>query len=136
MHLGDNAFESLLDEPIAVAVPVSHPFAGRATVRLEELRGEPFILCREGYHLRSLTLEACGLVGFTPRVSVSGTDVDTALRFVRAAGRDAGARDRRPPVAGVAVPVVDRLPHHGIAWNPHRYFSPPAASPSLRKRCG
>lgn len=132
VHLGDNAFESLLDEPIAVAVPVSHPFARRATVRLEELRGEPFILCREGYHLRSLTLEACGLVGFTPRVSVSGTDVDTALRFVRAGlGVTLVPEIAARSVAGVsAVPVVEPRLYRtiGIAWNPHRYFSRAAAA--------
>ena len=132
VHLGDNAFEALLNEPIAVAVPAAHRLGGRDAVRLDELRDEGFILCREGYHLRSLTLEACAAAGFAPRVTVSGTDVDTALRFVRAGlGVTLVPEIAARSVEGVrTVALVDPPLSRtiGIAWNPHRYFSRAAAA--------
>lgn len=125
-------FEPLLDEEIVVALPKRHPYAGRAEVAVRDLREERFILCREGYHLRSLTFAACEEAGFRPKVAVSGTDIDTALRFVRAGlgvtlvpqmAVD-GAHD--VVVASLVEPSLYRTV--GIASNPHRYLSQAASA--------
>lgn len=132
IHLGDMNFETLLEERIVVAVPVDHPYAGRGQVELSDLENEGFILCREGYHLRSLTLEACTSAGFTPRVTVSGTDVDTALRFVRAGlGITLVPELALRSMEGVGALALSepRLSRTiGIAWNRQRYFSRAASA--------
>lgn len=126
------AFEPLLEEEIVVVLGPEHPLAGRASVRMEELREEGFILCGEGYRLRSLTLAACESAGFTPRTAVNGTDIHTALQFVQAGlGVTLAPRLAVEGVAGVAVarieaPALKRTV--GIAWNPQRYLSQAATA--------
>src|SRR5690606_29609971 len=120
-------FEPLLEEEIVVALPQGHPLSGRGTIPMRKLREERFILCREGYHLRTLTLAVCREAGFTPRIAVSGTDVDTALRFVRSGlgvtlVPQIALDDSRAVVAlSLREPTVTRTV--GLAWNPHRYLS-------------
>src|SRR5690606_35061135 len=135
------AFDFLLEERIVLALPADHPLSQRESVSLAELRDEGFILCREGYHLRTLTLRACEAAGFQPRVTVSGTDVDTALRFVQAG---LGVTLIPEFVAGSAPGVVTPLLKEpalyrrvGIAWNPQRYLSKAALAfhRFLRKAC-
>lgn len=125
--VGNMAFEFLLQERIFVGLPPNHPLSDRKSVALAELKGDPFILCREGYHLRSLTIEACRSVGFSPRVTVSGTDVDTALRFVQAGlGVTLIPEFVAHSAQGVATPVLENPSLHrsvGVAWNPRRYLS-------------
>ncbi len=127
-----HVFEALLKERIVAALPPGHRFCGRREVALAELQSEGFIICREGYHLRSLTFAACAAAGFTPRVAVSGTDVDTALRFVQSGLGVALV----PQIAvhrfgGVAaVPLSDPPLERtiGLAYNPGRYLSRAAAA--------
>lgn len=132
VNLGDNEFEPLLKERIVVAVPMGHWVAARGDIRLIDLRRERFILCREGYHLRSLTLDACAAAGFSPLVAVSGTDVDTALRFVQAGlGITLVPEIAVRSIDGVvALPIASpRLFRTvGIAWNPNRYLTRAAAA--------
>src|SRR5690606_10563693 len=71
------AFETLFTEEIVAALPASHPLGSREKIDLVEMRDEGFILCQEGFHLRRVILEACRSVGFSPRVVLSGTNVDT-----------------------------------------------------------
>lgn len=130
--LNGHVFEPLLNERIVVALPPDHPLAGQAAVCLEDLRDEGFIVCREGYHLRSLTLTACQTAGFAPRIAVSGTDVDTALRFVQSglgvalvpeiAVRHFGGVE----TVALSDPPLERT--IGLAYNPGRYLSRAAAA--------
>lgn len=123
----NRAFEFLLKEQIFVGLPLDHRLSERKSVALLDLKDDGFILCRQGYHLHSLTLDACESVGFTPRVTVSGTDVDTALRFVQAGlGVTLIPEFVANSAQGVATPAL-RSPtlyrNVGIAWNPQRYLS-------------
>ena len=136
-----DGFEFLLKERIVVALPAQHPLKHRPAVSLKDLRGERFILCREGYHLRHLTLEACAAAGFAPRVAVSGTDVDTALRFVHAGlGITLIPESAAGSVQGISTCLLENPPLYrrvGIAWNPGRYLSRAAAAlrDFLREAC-
>lgn len=131
-NMHDIVFESLLKEEIVVALPEGHQDAGRTTISMADLRQERFILCREGYHLRTLTLAACKEAGFRPRIAVSGIDIDTALRFVRAGlGVTLVPKMAVDSVPGIFVvslsePVLQRTV--GIAWNPQRYLSKAASA--------
>lgn len=126
------AFEPLLEEEILLALPVGHPLAGREVIPWRDLREERFILCREGYHLRSMTFAACEEAGFKPKVAISGTDIDTALRFVRAGlgitlvPRMAVDAPDGFVVASLVEPTLRRTV--GIASNPHRYLSQAASA--------
>lgn len=138
---GDLRFEFLLQERIMVGLPHNHPLSGREAVALAELREDGFILCREGYHLRTLTVEACQQAGFTPRVTVSGTDVDTALRFVQAGlGVTLIPEFVAASAQGIHTPALEEPALYrnvGIAWNPQRYRSKAASALHgfLREAC-
>lgn len=62
--------ETLIRERLIAALPGGHPLASRKTLRLRDLREEPFILIPPrwgtGYHTR--VLDACQEAGFVPRV--------------------------------------------------------------------
>ena len=47
------AFEPFFRDEVALAVPASHPFAGK-TITLEQLRGEPLIVMQEGAGVRQV----------------------------------------------------------------------------------
>lgn len=130
--VGSGTFQFLLKERIVVGLPAGHPLAGRREVALDELADDDFILCREGYHLRGLTLEACATAGFVPRIAVRGTDVDTALRFVQAGlGVTLLPQLMARSAQNVATPLLAEPPLYrnvGIAWNPQRYLSRAASA--------
>lgn len=74
--------ELLLDEPIMVGLPNGHPLTQRSSLTIDELRAEPFVMFREGYDLREVTLDACRRAGFEPRIALEGGEMDSVLRFV------------------------------------------------------
>jgi LysR family transcriptional activator of glutamate synthase operon len=76
----------LLEEELLLVVPRHHPLAsGSRRVPMAQLRGEPFVMLREGaYDLRDQTLAACRRAGFEPYVALDGGEMDSMLRFVAA----------------------------------------------------
>jgi DNA-binding transcriptional LysR family regulator len=78
------ATEMLIEEPILAAVPPNHPLSQRTSLRISDLRGESFVLYRDGYDLREVTLSACQQAGFQPHVSLDGGEMDRVARFVNA----------------------------------------------------
>jgi DNA-binding transcriptional LysR family regulator len=76
--------EMLIDEPILAAVPPNHSLADRSSLKIADLCEEAFVLYRDGYDLREVTLAACQAAGFQPRVSLDGGEMDSVLRFVNA----------------------------------------------------
>ncbi|SHI87726.1 transcriptional regulator, LysR family [Roseomonas rosea] len=69
----------VLQEPVAIALPASHPLAAREAVPLEELSAETFITPHHGagvsFHRH--TMAACQLAGFQPRLGPQGRDFMT-----------------------------------------------------------
>ena len=77
--------DPLLEERLLAAIPPGHRLANASTVSLADLRGEPWVLLREGtYELREQTLAACRRAGFEPRVALDGSEMDSVLQFVAA----------------------------------------------------
>ncbi|WP_280669347.1 MULTISPECIES: LysR family transcriptional regulator [unclassified Kitasatospora] len=66
------------------AAELETPARGRPPARIEDLRGRPLVMFREGYDLREATLAACRAAGFEPEFAVQGGEMDAVLGFVRA----------------------------------------------------
>jgi DNA-binding transcriptional LysR family regulator len=78
LPLGVTSFP-VLQEPVAIALPASHPLAGRDAVPLEELSGETFITPNHaaGVSFHQHTVAACQAAGFQPRLGPQGRDFMT-----------------------------------------------------------
>lgn len=75
----------VLRESLVVASAVGGRHTpGRDPVRLAALRETRMVMFRDGYDLRTTTLEACQRAGFVPRLAVEGGEMDAVLRFVEA----------------------------------------------------
>jgi len=72
-------------EHIVALLPNNHPLADRPALELAQLRNESFILFPEGYVLREIVVNACQQLGFYPKVSFEGDDID-AIKGLVAAG--------------------------------------------------
>jgi DNA-binding transcriptional LysR family regulator len=77
--------EPVLRESLVVASVAGEPSPLPADqAELTDLRDIPMIMFRVGYELRETTLQACRRVGFTPRFSVEGGEMDAVLACVEA----------------------------------------------------
>lgn len=80
----DLAMTHLLDEQMHVALPPNHPLAGRSSLRLEELSGDPWLCGSSESSCRQLTLRSCERAGFTPDVAYESNDYTVMLALVNA----------------------------------------------------
>lgn len=64
----------LLDDPINVVLPRSHPSARRAVVQLEELAGDSWITSTARSSCHAFVRRACKAAGFTPQVTMESDD--------------------------------------------------------------
>ncbi|GIP39161.1 putative HTH-type transcriptional regulator YwbI [Paenibacillus sp. J31TS4] len=116
-------------EHLLLIVPKRHPLAGRASVRLDELKDEPFLLFREDFALHDRIPAACLQAGFQPRVVYESSQWDF-ISEMAAAGLGIGllpetiARHLKTgPLA--AIPVTDpQIPWHlAMIWRKEGYLS-------------
>ncbi len=86
--LGDPALQSeTLDrERFVLALPVDHPRAGQAKLRLRDFAGEGFILFsrHQGSAIYDAIIASCQRAGFSPRIAQEGGGVQTILALVAA----------------------------------------------------
>jgi LysR family transcriptional regulator, transcription activator of glutamate synthase operon len=75
----------LFSESIHALLPATHPLAKREKINLLDLKNDDFVLFPEGYILRKVAVDACRNVGFVPKVTSEGEDMD-ALKGLVAAG--------------------------------------------------
>ena len=117
------AIAPLYDEPFVVAVPASHPFAGRESISAAELKKETMLLLGTGHCFRDHVLEVCPeFARFSSdaegiRKSFEGSSLETIKHMV---------------ASGMGVTVVPSLsvPPHP---SPHLRFVPfEAPIPSRR----
>ena len=74
----------LFHDPLVLAVAPEHPLAARRRVRVADLDGLSLVMFREGYDLRSVTLDACRDAGVSPHLVSQGGEMDGVLAFVAA----------------------------------------------------
>lgn len=86
VHARDIDVRLLRREPLIAVLPETHPLAGSDTVRLANLRDEPFITYPS--HHRSVVydavLDACQRVGFSPAKVQEVAETSTLVAFVAA----------------------------------------------------
>jgi DNA-binding transcriptional LysR family regulator len=68
----------LFTEELYLFVPREHRLAGRLSLSLSEVSGDPFVAFKRGYGIRDLTEELCRQAGFEPRIAFEG-DITSAL---------------------------------------------------------
>ncbi len=81
--------ELLITEELFAILPSAHRLAGQESIRLEQLKEEPFVMFSEAYSLRAIVLEACAEAGFRPMIGFEGEETDT-IRGLVAAGMGVG----------------------------------------------
>ncbi len=118
--------ETLLDEPMVVALPSQHPLAKRARVPLLALSIEPFVLFPRtvGAGLHDAIIRSCLEAGFSPRVVQETSQVTSIVNLV---------------AAGLGVSIVPgsmaQVHTDGVTYRPIRKPAP-SARLSLVYRAG
>lgn len=117
------ASESLLEEPLRVALPAGHPLAAARRIRALRLASEPFVMFQRspGLVLHDLVLGFCLQRGFAPRVAQEASQTHAVVGLVSAgigvALVPASAQEIR--LRGVEFrPLEEKSPRVGtcLAW--------------------
>ena len=74
----------LRTEPLYAALAKDHPRAGAKSLSLRDLRGEQFVMLRDGHCFRDLTLAACTRAKVNPRVAFESGQFSSLLGMVAA----------------------------------------------------
>jgi DNA-binding transcriptional LysR family regulator len=74
----------LLDEPLELLLPSGHRFAGRRSLRLDQLRDETWIGGLPAGSYQRILLHSCQKAGFEPRVAYRTDDYRAIQAFVAA----------------------------------------------------
>ncbi len=74
----------LFTERIVALLPIGHPYAQEKTLNLNQLRDDTFVLFPQGFVLRDMIEKDCQHLGFKPKVSFEGEDIDAIKGLVSA----------------------------------------------------
>lgn len=111
--------ETLVQDNLMIALPVTHPLAQQESITLSELAPEPFILFprQPESNYADYIIRLCAAAGFTPRVVQKTGEVQTAISLIS---------------AGIGVAIVPASVQHlrreGVVYRP---FTDPAPTSEL-----
>jgi len=74
----------LRTEPLFAVLPQDHPRAGAKSLSLKDLRGESFVMLRDGHCFRDLSIAACSRARITPRIAFESGQFSSLLGMVAA----------------------------------------------------
>ena len=74
----------ILTEPLFAVLPANHPLAGSSSLALRELRGESFVMLRDGHCFRDLSISACSRARVTPRIAFESDQFSSIFGLVAA----------------------------------------------------
>lgn len=74
----------LRTEPLFAVLPKDHPRAGLKSLALKDLRGEPFVMLRDGHCFRDLSVSACARARITPHIAFESGQFSSLLGMVAA----------------------------------------------------
>jgi DNA-binding transcriptional LysR family regulator len=109
----------LLDDPVLVCLPQSHPQARHERVPIDALRDEVFAAGRRGSLCHNLTREICVRAGFEPNIAFETDDVAFTCALVNAGAAVAVMPEML--LATAPVPIVTRPPDPPVG--PRRVFA-------------
>ena len=74
----------MLDDPLLIALPYSHPLAARSAISLAELRDDDWMVCGVGGTCidSNVVLRACDAAGFEPRITFETEDYSAIMGMV------------------------------------------------------
>lgn len=75
---------SIRTEPLFAALPKEHPRAAAESLALKSLRGEPFVMLRDGHCFRDLSLATCTHARITPNIAFESDQFSSVLGMVAA----------------------------------------------------
>jgi LysR family hydrogen peroxide-inducible transcriptional activator len=75
---------SLRTEPLFAVLPKEHPRAAAESLNLKSLRGEPFVMLRDGHCFRDLSLATCTHARITPNIAFESDQFSSVLGMVAA----------------------------------------------------
>ncbi|MGZ9112161.1 MAG: LysR substrate-binding domain-containing protein, partial [Rhodoplanes sp.] len=70
------------DDRLLLACPLDHPFAGRGSVAIADLPGQPLLLLEDGHCLRDHALTACGFGAGRGNEDFLATSMGTLIEMV------------------------------------------------------
>lgn len=120
----------LWSEELFVIVPKNHRFANRETIKLEEIKDEPFISIKRGNALRQIVDKLFQEAGITTNITFSGEEMHTVAGFVGAGlgvsliPNIKGLNEYNVCKIRVSEPICERK--IGVSWAGGRYLSPAA----------
>ena len=117
----------LRTEPLFAVLPKDHPRAAAESLALKDLRGESFVMLRDGHCFRDLSLAACTHARVTPRIAFESRQFSSLFGMVAAGvgislvpemaiDRNAGCRFVRLSDARATRTVVAAI-LHGRSFN-------------------
>jgi LysR family hydrogen peroxide-inducible transcriptional activator len=74
----------LRTEPLFAVLPKDHPRAGARSLSLKELRGESFVMLRDGHCFRDVSVAACTRAKVNPRIAFESGQFSSLLGMVAA----------------------------------------------------
>ena len=80
----DLEFSPLRTEPLFAVLPKDHPQANATTVSLKDLRGESFVMLRDGHCFRDLSIATCASARITPNIAFESGQFSSLLGMVAA----------------------------------------------------
>ncbi len=80
----DLQFFPLRTEPLFAALPKNHPRAAADSLALKNLRGESFVMLRDGHCFRDLSLATCTHARITPNIAFESDQFSSVLGMVAA----------------------------------------------------
>jgi LysR family hydrogen peroxide-inducible transcriptional activator len=84
-------------EPLFAVLPKDHPRAAKKSLWVKELRGEPFVMLRDGHCFRDLSLATCNQARITPNIAFESDQISSLIGMV---------------AAGVGVSLVPEMAIH------------------------
>jgi LysR family hydrogen peroxide-inducible transcriptional activator len=73
---------ALYDEAFTVALPNDHPLAAKATIKVQDLKGQTLLLLEDGHCLRDQALEVCSRVDVREAEDFRATSLETLRQMV------------------------------------------------------
>ena len=83
----DLEVQPIRTEPLLAAVPEKHPLASNESISLAELRGESFVMLRDGHCFRDLSLAICRSANVNPNMAFESGQFRSILGMIAAGVR-------------------------------------------------